>query len=525
MALSDIWDVKAHEEWVKQARAAAPPDADIILPQPGFQFAFMNTPADVCFGGGGAGGGKTYALLMEAGRWHKVPNYGGTIFRRLTTELRRTGGLWDEAQNMYGTTIGGKGRSSPEHVWTFPQVKGGLAPKVTFSHLQHEDDMYSHHGGQYPFVGFDELPTFLESQFWYLFSRCRTKLPIKPYVRATGNPQSDGWVKDLVEWWLWPDNHPDPDKAGYPREDRIGKLRWFVRDDDKMVWGDTPMDVLRQEPAPLLVDDGIDVRHKIKSFTFLPGGLFGNKALLKADPSYVGNLLAQNVDERNRLLYGCWKYIEGGDDLFNYNGLLDMQYNDFIPRGRQRYITADIALEGSDLFVVMVWQGYRVKRVYTYERSPGPAIVHAIKNIANEWGVRQSNIIYDRDGVGGFLQGYLPAARGFRANAAAMPRLRRKGAKGENYENLKTQCAYMAAEAVEAAEVYVEPGAMHDWQWDRLVGDCRAHLKRDTELQGKLKMSRKKEVTRRLKRSPDLADAFFMRWAFDLMWVGGSVTM
>ena len=37
----------------------------IIRPQVGPQELFLSTPADIAFYGGAAGGGKTYALLLE----------------------------------------------------------------------------------------------------------------------------------------------------------------------------------------------------------------------------------------------------------------------------------------------------------------------------------------------------------------------------------------------------------------------------------------------------------------------------
>ena len=38
----------------------------IIRPQVGPQELFLSTPADIAFYGGAAGGGKTYALLLES---------------------------------------------------------------------------------------------------------------------------------------------------------------------------------------------------------------------------------------------------------------------------------------------------------------------------------------------------------------------------------------------------------------------------------------------------------------------------
>ena len=47
-----------------------------ISPQPGPQSAFLSSDADIVIYGGAAGGGKTYALLMEALRNVDVPGIG-----------------------------------------------------------------------------------------------------------------------------------------------------------------------------------------------------------------------------------------------------------------------------------------------------------------------------------------------------------------------------------------------------------------------------------------------------------------
>jgi len=70
-------------------------------PQPGPQEMFMSSPADIVIYGGHAGGGKTYALLLEPMRHLKVPNFGAVIFRRKLTQVTNEGGMWDEAMGMY----------------------------------------------------------------------------------------------------------------------------------------------------------------------------------------------------------------------------------------------------------------------------------------------------------------------------------------------------------------------------------------------------------------------------------------
>ena len=53
-----------------------------IAPQKGPQEAFMSSSADVVVYGGAAGGGKTFAILMEPIRHINNPKFGAVIFRK-----------------------------------------------------------------------------------------------------------------------------------------------------------------------------------------------------------------------------------------------------------------------------------------------------------------------------------------------------------------------------------------------------------------------------------------------------------
>jgi hypothetical protein len=64
----------------------------IIKPQPGFQEAFLSTSADIAIGGGSAGAGKSFALLLETIRNKDIPKFNAMIFRRTTVQIRNPGG-------------------------------------------------------------------------------------------------------------------------------------------------------------------------------------------------------------------------------------------------------------------------------------------------------------------------------------------------------------------------------------------------------------------------------------------------
>lgn len=253
-----------------------------IRPQPGPQTIFLSTPADIAVYGGAAGGGKSFALLMEPLRHYNNPKFGGVIFRRNTVQVRNEGGLWDESMSMYYPLKGRPHEQSLE--WSFPS---GM--RMKFAHLEHEKTVYNWQGSQIPFIGFDELTHFTETQFTYMLSRNRSATAGVPgYVRATTNPDADSWVRRWIDWWIGED--------GYPIKERSGVVRWFIRQDDAMIWGDSKEELIEKYGSEQIP----------KSFTFIPSSIHDNKILMAKDPSYLSNLMALSRVDRLRLLGGNW---------------------------------------------------------------------------------------------------------------------------------------------------------------------------------------------------------------------------
>ena len=71
--------------------------------------------------------------------------------------------------------------------------------------------------------------------------------------------------------------------------------------------------------------------------------------------------------------------------------------NDFVMDGT-KYITADIALHGSDKFVVFVWSGWKIIDCIITDKCEAPEVEKLLKETANKYGVQRNNITYDADG-------------------------------------------------------------------------------------------------------------------------------
>lgn len=258
----------------------------VIGPQAGPQTAFMASPADIIIYGGAAGGGKTFALLLEVLRHKDVPGFGAVIFRHNANQITAQGGLWDASHKIYDSLTDAESKLSPRPCWEF---RSGA--RVSFAHIERDDNLKAWQGSEIAYIGFDELTHFTRRQFIYMLSRNRSTCGIRPYMRATCNPDSDSWVADFISWWINPD-------TGYPIKERSGVIKYMTVQNDNIIWGDSPEELAETH--------GIDPAD-CKSFTFIASRLEDNKILMDSDPGYLSNLKALGEVDKERLLYGNWK--------------------------------------------------------------------------------------------------------------------------------------------------------------------------------------------------------------------------
>lgn len=263
----------------------------IITYQKGPQEKFLSSKADIVIFGGGAGGGKSYALLLEFLRHIDNPKFSAIIFRRNSTQIRNPGGLWQTSMELFA----GLGATPKQAFleWKFPS-----GSSLKMAHLENADTVFSYQGSQIPLIMWDELTHFEEHQFWYLMSRLRSMSGVPGYMRCTTNPEM-GWVKDLINWWISPGD-------GLAIQERSGVLRWFIRQNDTLLWADT-----REQLIALYGPE-----QQPKSLTFIPSLLHDNKLLMEKDPGYISNLMALSRVDRMRLLDGNWLVKPSAGMLF-----------------------------------------------------------------------------------------------------------------------------------------------------------------------------------------------------------------
>lgn len=261
-----------------------------ICPQKGPQEAFLTTKADIAVYGGSAGGGKSWALLLDALKFaaiDPVSEFGAVVFRRTSPQITQQGGLWDESGKVYPLVRRGIPKQTRLE-WVWPQFR----TKIRFAHMQYDSDKFNYQGSQIAYLGFDELTHFTEEQFFYMLSRNRSLCGIKPRVRATTNPDADSWVKRFLAPWV---------DEEWPSDDHAvsGEIRWFIRDGGQIVW------LKRGETHP-----------EAKSVTFIRASVYDNKILLETNPEYLINLKSLPLIDRERLLNGNWSIRPEGGRYF-----------------------------------------------------------------------------------------------------------------------------------------------------------------------------------------------------------------
>ncbi len=164
----------------------------LFHPNEGPQTDFLAAGEKDVLYGGAAGGGKSFAMLVDPLRYCDRKAHRALILRRSMPELRE---LIDKSRELYPQAFPGCKFREVEKVWSFPS-----GAKVEFGFLERDADVYRYQGQAYSWIGFDEI-THLPTEFsWnYLASRLRTTDPeIIPYLRCTANPGGVGahWVKN-----------------------------------------------------------------------------------------------------------------------------------------------------------------------------------------------------------------------------------------------------------------------------------------------------------------------------------------
>ena len=218
---------------------------------------------------------------------------------------------------------------------------------------------------------------------------------------------------------------------------------------------------------------------------------------------YKTQLLTLDELSKQRLLFGNWEYDATKDSLIEYDAIINL----FSQTGKQgdKYLSCDVARFGSDKTVIMYWEGLHIKKIKTLLKSAINEVVNEIRLLQQQYAVRLTNIIVDEDGVGGGVKDYM-RCRGFVNNSKAL--------KGENYQNLKTQCYYKLADMVNTAQIGIDCKDVNIK--NNIIEELEQVRTKDADKDNKLQIISKETVKDIIGRSPDYSDALAMRMFFEI---------
>ena len=261
----------------KDIRESIEENTEVVFrPNKGPQVDFLAAPEKEVLYGGAAGGGKSFAMLVDLLRYASNGNHRALLLRRTLAELTE---LIDQSRKLYPKAFPGAVFRESKNTWSFPSGATAL-----FSYVDKDNDVTRYQGQSFTWIGVDELGQYPTPYVWnYLRSRLRTTdSEIQTYMRASANPGGVGG------WWL-KKMFVDPAIPNDP---------FWATDIDSG-------NILRYGPNhPTNADQPLYQRR------FIPARLTDNPFLMESG-EYEAMLLSLPEVERRRLLEGDWDVADG----------------------------------------------------------------------------------------------------------------------------------------------------------------------------------------------------------------------
>ena len=229
--------------------------------------------------------------------------------------------------------------------------------------------------------------------------------------------------------------------------------------------------------------------------------------------SYVRDILLTGEESTiQRLIYGNFEYDDNPYALYAYDKICDVFTNSFVEGNGKRYMSCDIAYLGADVFVISIWKGLVIEKVIAIDKIDETAIGNKLIQLAEQYRIPYSNIVYDADGLRKFTANSLKkltASKPFMNNAQPL--------RGKNYKNLKTECAFKLKELIEADLIHCK-----DLEFRKqIMADLEQVNREPIDDEGKIKLESKKDYKKRTGRSLDFFDSLLMRMIFEIKPSGG----
>lgn len=444
-----------------------------LKPQAGNQVRFLESTAKEVLYGGEAGGGKSWAVLVEPLRYIGHADFKFLVFRRTFPRLEPL--IW-EAIELY-KPFGAKYNES-KHFFKFPSGAVGV-----FAHMQHVKDMYDYQGKSFDLIIFDEITHFAKVQYLYLWRSLRGTNPHIPRrMLSTANPDGEGllWVISRFIDTLKP-----------------YEVKRFVTVDDRdtALTTDQPGGITRQ---------------------FIPSHRAENRALMDNDPDYESRLdmLPEHIKRAHK--YGSWEVYDQPFQLIKTKWWKDALNGDVKVKQGISALGCDYA-ETTDKCTICIGSGNQVTKfmdfpgMKTYEFADIIYKQHILR------GLNQTMTGVDSVGPGvGVYHNLAKADRlGTRAFACEFKdfnfdRMMKARQIDIHFDNWRSQAWWKFRDDMENGRIDLSPLQSEKGYYDGLhllQEECLAHTYEIVN--GKLKIISKKILRdeEHLGRSPDRADA------------------
>ncbi len=229
-----------------------------------------------------------------------------------------------------------------------------------------------------------------------------------------------------------------------------------------------------------------------------------------------GSQLATITDKptRERLMFGNWEYDDDPSALINYDAIIDL-FTNTVPESNEKFLTADVARYGGDKIVIRLWRGLLNYKTLVFQKQGIDVTIGIIRDLLASEGIPYSHALIDDDGVGGGVTDILRGVKAFVNGSSPLePPTKSDDAPKEQYANLKTQCTYLFAEAVNAHRIAIRSNDVKERALT--IEDLEQMKSKDADKDGKRKIVPKEEVKLHLGRSPDFGDSLMMRMFFEL---------
>lgn len=385
---------------------------NVIRAQRGFQECFASTNVDVVFGGGSAGGGKSFALVLAlAEPLLTDPAFRCLISRRSLGNQKAGGGFLEKFKQIFDTDI--------------LRIKEADSPRITFPNgafcdLTYIDDSNMDKlrerakGWEYDAIAVDELTEMSWQGFSYVMTRNRGQSrTFTGKFFATLNPKFSHWSRTFLDWYIGTD--------GLIMPERDGVVRYFYvagTTEKDVVWGNSKEEVYalckpeidRKIKAASVGDTQFSYKNFIKSFVFYQGRLGENKVLIEANPDYIGSISASGGAMAQALVEGNFNVDPDEEERtpIDRTATREVFMNDPQTNG-DLWITIDLADYGKDNLVMLAWNGFHVTDIEIASHTTPRDNALRAKAFAAKNGIGETHIIYDATS-GRYFNDYIPDA-------------------------------------------------------------------------------------------------------------------